>query len=497
MNIVIAGGGTAGWLSALFISKIFPEHNITVIENSKIGIIGTGEGSTGLLRAVLKNQIFNFGCNEADFLRATGSFPKLGIRFTNWNKPVIISPIDGSIMQDHPIDSIALYALAAGLPAHVTSEQGNRIDYKKLPYADTIPTAFGGTAYHFDGHKVGQYFKSICKTVNVVDDTILDIVQDASGAVTELHLTNSVLPCDFIVDALGFDSIISKKLDKGWVSYKKHLPVNTAIPFQIKNKDILNTDLTTESRALKYGWMWKIPVGDRYGCGYVFDRNYISEDDAIKEVEESIGEKVNPVKIIKFESGRQAELWKHNVVSIGLSGGFLEPLQATAIHTVIAHLQLLCFNFLIDNDAIMNKGAHELYNEKAGQFFDDFADFINLHYHCGREDTEFWKYMKYESRTKRISTVLELSKTRLLGPRDFNLYKNTAGNSLWNPIIADFGLLSAERASELLAFYSKKFREDLKGTLSALQHEIAMQPSITLEQFLREFNPDLLNENSR
>jgi tryptophan halogenase len=494
VKIVIAGGGTAGWLSALFISKILPEHSVTLIENSQIGIIGTGEGSTGLLRAVIKNKIFNFGCDEKEFIKQTGSFPKLGIKFTDWGKPLIISPIDGSIMQNEPIDTVSLHAVANNIPAHLVSEQGHRIDLNKMPYADLKLTAFGGTAYHFDGHKVGQYFKSLCNRVTVIDDTIQDIVRDDAGNVIKLILKNQTLDCDFIIDSLGFNSVISKKIDKGWISFKKHLPVNTAIPFQLKNTDLFNTSLTTESKALNYGWMWKIPVADRYGCGYVFDNNHISSDQAIQEIETLLGEPINPIKVINFESGRQQHLWKHNVVSIGLSGGFLEPLQATAIHTVIAQLQLLCFNFLIDKESILNVGCQQMYNKKAGMLYDDFADFINLHYHCGREDTEFWKYMKYESRTENVATILEIAKSRLLNPVDFNLYKNAAGNSLWNPIIAEFQLLSPVRAQELLNFYSRKLNVDHTKTIDIIREDIISQPCITIKQFLEEFNPSILEK---
>jgi tryptophan halogenase len=487
MRIVVAGGGTAGWLSALFISKIFPEHQVTVIENTQIGIIGTGEGSTGLLRAVIKNKIFDFGCNEIDFIRKTGSFPKLGIKFTNWNKEKYISPIDGSVMQNENFDTFSLHVHSQGLPAHLSSEQGHRIDLNKIPFMDTKLSPSGGLAYHFDGVKVGEYFKGLCNTVKVVDDTILDFSIDEKGNINKLILENSKIDCDFIIDCLGFSSIFTKKIFTEFQSYEKHLPVNTAIPFQLPNTDIYRTEITTESRALKYGWMWKIPVGNRYGCGYVFNGNLITPEQAQEEVESYMGRKIDPIKVIKFTSGKRKELWKHNVLSIGLSSGFLEPLQATAIHTVISHLQHFCFSFLIDSNSLENQGCRDLYNRQAGAFFDDFADFINLHYQCGRNDSEFWKYMQAESATDRVKNIMEIFKTRILTKKDFNLYANAAGNSLWNPILLEMNLLTRERSKELLKFYSNRFEINHEIDYKKIQNEIINQSSITMKEYVDTF----------
>lgn len=487
MKIVVAGGGTSGWLTALFVSKIFPEHEITVVENSKIGVIGTGEGSTGLLKQVVKNRIFDFGCNEVDFVKATGSLPKLGINFKNWGVPDYISPIDGSIMQNDPVDLLSYYLISQEMPAHVCGEQGHRIDQGMLPWADTKLSMTGGSAYHFDGVRVGQYFKSLCSRVLVIDDEIIDFQQDSFGDITSIKLQGSDLACDLVIDCLGFNSIFNRRLEKGWVSYSRNLPVNCAIPFQLPNTDLDSTSVMTESTALDHGWMWKIPVGQRFGCGYVFNSDLISPEQAQQEVERHLGHAINPIKIIKFSSGRQKEMWKNNVLSVGLSSGFLEPLQATAIHTIISHLELFCFNYLVDSELLKNQGCKDSFNHKAGKFFDDFADFINLHYQTGREDSEFWRYMKYESATDKVKMVKNIAKSRILAPCDFDLYRNCAGNSLWNPTLINVFPMEKSRADEILKFYSTKIDADPIEIYEHLCKTVTSEKFINISDYIDAF----------
>lgn len=482
MKVVIAGGGTAGWLSALFISKIHPHCSVTVVENSRIGVIGTGEGSTGLLRDVIKNRIFNFGCNEKDFFHATKSIPKLGINFKNWGDKEYISPIDGSVSSTSSPDKLNLYAVANEIPNHLISYQGVRVENDSLPYVnldDFVSNA--NVAYHFDGQLVGKYFKSLCN-VDVIDDKIIDVVQQENGNISELILENTkIRDIDLIIDCLGFNSVFSR-LDRGWIDYSKHLPVNTALPFQIKNTQIEKTQALTMSIAKNAGWMWQIPVGERYGCGYVFCNDYITETEAYDEIVQQYGE-VDIIKTIAFQSGRLKELWKNNVVAVGLSSGFLEPLQATAIHTVICHLATLCFDFL-NNYNIDNQGMRNLYNQKAGRYFDDFVDFLNLHYQCGNTSNEFWKYMTEKSQTDFVQNIIEISKVRAPDYNDFPKYNGAAGSSLWNPTVASLNILSKETAKDQLNFLQSKHHDNLEAMHRDAMSEILRLNGFTMKEFM-------------
>jgi tryptophan halogenase len=492
MHIAIAGGGTAGWLSALFVSKIHPEFTVTLIENSKIGVIGTGEGSTGIFQDVLTNKIWDFGCDLDDFLKKTKSTPKLGIHFKNWGVPDYVSPIDGSIFSGRMPDILTLHAIATGQSPHITSKQGVRALARNTPFNDRlyIKNSTLGTAHHFDGQLVSQYFKSICKTVKIIDDEIIDFTQRGNGSVSEIVCKEQTISdVDLIIDCLGFNSIFNRKLPSDFVDYSKNLPVNTAIPFQLDNDDLENTLPVTTSTAMDYGWMWQIPVGKRFGSGYVFNGDLITPDQAVEEAEKYIGKKIKPIKTIKFTSGRLKGLWRHNIVSMGLSSGFLEPLQATAIHTVISHLMMLCFECMQDNQVVMqNYSGKDLYNKRAGKYFDDFADFINLHYQTPREDTEFWRYMKYESATDFVKDIKNVCRARIPTHNDFEKYGFAAGVALWNPTIHALGLLSPSTAKRQLDFCQNKFYTPVQDILNSHVNDIETESTRSVKEFYKEYS---------
>lgn len=492
MKIVIAGGGTAGWLSALFVSKIYPEFEVVLVESSKIGVIGTGEGSTGLLNDILTNRIWNFGCNLDDFLKTTKSTPKLGIEFSNWGVDDFISPIDGSEWSGRSPDTLTLYAIANNMPSYITSMQGLRGVGMMTQFNDrkNIKNSINGGAYHFDGQLVSQYFKSICDSVKIYDDKIVSFKQRENGSISTIICENiNIENVDLVIDCLGFNSIFNKELSTDFIDLSKNLPVNTAIPFQIENDDLINTIPFTRSRAMDYGWMWQIPVGKRFGCGYVFNSDLISVENAVVEVEKTLKRKINPIKTIKFTSGYIRNLWRNNVVAIGLSSGFLEPLQATAIHTVIAHLSLLCFDFLNhDKDLIQNYPGKDLYNRRAGEYYHDFADFINLHYQTSREDTEFWRYMKNESATDFVKNILDVCKARIPTHHDFKKYNYAAGASLWNPTIHALGIITPETAKKQFDFCQKKFYSDVKNSLERHIAFVESEDLISIEEFYNTYS---------
>ena len=492
MKIVIAGGGTAGWLSALFLSKIYPEFQVELIESSKIGVIGTGEGSTGLLNDVLTNRIWNFGCNLDDFLKTTKSTPKLGIEFSNWGVDDYISPIDGSAWSSRSPDTITLHAIANSIPSYMTTMQGLRGVNMMTQFNDrkNIKNSSNGGAYHFDGQLVSQYFKSICNTVTVYDDKITSFKQRSNGSVSTIICENVIIDdIDMVIDCLGFNSIFNKELPSTFIDFRKHLPVNTAIPFQIENNDLTNTIPFTKSRAMNYGWMWQIPVGKRYGCGYVFNGDLISPEDAVEEIENTLQRKIKPIKTIKFTSGHIRNLWRNNVIAIGLSSGFLEPLQATAIHTVIAHLSMLCFDFLnYDKQLVQNYPGKDLYNQRAGQYYHDFADFINLHYQTPRGDTEFWRYMKNESATDFVKNILSVCKARIPTHHDFKKYNYAAGASLWNPTIQALGIVTSQTAQKQLDFCQIKFPSNIKSTLERHIALVEFEDLISVEEFYNTYS---------
>lgn len=464
MKIVICGGGTAGWLAALMIKKIQKHsHDITVIESSKIGIIGAGEGSTGYLTDIIQGNTWDYGCNEEDFFKETSATIKLGIEHRDWKtlKHSYYGPIDGSRTAGQLPDVSLCYALKNDIPVHLMSEDGFYIEHKKTNFWYDENGKFENTkshAYHFDGHKVGQYFKKICMadSVNHKDSEIIEVLCDENG-ITGLRLSgDEIITADFYIDCTGFSRKLMNGLDVKWISYNKNLPVNTAMPFLLNYEKDETVYPVTTAWAQKYGWMWQIPIADRKGCGYVYDSNHISDEQAKNEIENVLGRTIDPIKIIKFDTGRLEKVWYKNCLSLGLSAAFAEPLEATSIHSTIIQLTTFIFDYLRDTkEETVNFGSQNIYNKKIGMMYDDFRDFLIIHYQTQRKDTEFWRYVSSkETRTDHVNNIIELCRTRIPKGCDFNNYYGSSGSCLWNWVLVGLGYINKQHGINELNFHN-------------------------------------------
>jgi tryptophan halogenase len=465
LKIVICGGGTAGWLAALMIKKVQADHDVTVIESSKIGIVGAGEGSTGLLTDIVQGINWNYGCNEQDFINETGATIKLGIKHQDWKEVghTYYAPIDGT---NNSPEVTLCHALVNDIPAHIASQNGYLIFANKTNFCinnDQLENTHSH-GYHFDAHLVGQYFKKIVSKDGIthIDSEILDVEVDDNG-IKSLSLANgNIVTGDFFIDCTGFARKLSSALGVNWTSYKQHLPVDTAMPFLVDYQPNEIVEPVTTAWAQKAGWMWKIPTKGRYGCGYVFDSRFIDEHQAQEEIESVLGHKIKPIRFLKFETGRLEKLWTKNCLSVGLAAAFAEPLEATSIHSTIVQLNSFVFDCLRNtlNDTI-NAGSQAIYNRRMSQMYDDFKDFLVLHYQTKRNDSEFWKMMSTGvTRTDNVNNIIEIAKSRLPKSTDFNAYFGYAGHPLWNWILIGLGYLDKTVADKELDFYTMN-REDL------------------------------------
>jgi hypothetical protein len=462
MNIVIVGGGTAGWLAGLFISKIRPNHKVTVIDSSVIGIIGAGEGSTGLLTNVVNNSIWNFGCNHDEFIKETGATLKYGIKHMDWtpNKSFYYGPIDGSISdRSIPDGAFGSQYISDISKLHLASEMGVLLETQMSNFnKNTKKFNHHHHALHFDAHKVSAYFKKITLTSNNVthiDSTILNVNLTESGSVGSIQLENgSTIAGDFFIDASGFNRILMNKLDEPWVSYSKNLPVNSAMPFFLKYKEGEIPDPYTTAWAQKYGWMWQIPVQERKGCGYVFCDQFTTADKAQEEIETALGCEIDPIRILKFDSGRLKNVWTKNCLAIGLAAAFAEPLEATSIHWTIVQLAKFTLEFLKDTiEDTTNPSSIKQYNNKITKGYDDTKDFLVMHYTGGRTDSEFWKYMSSgNANTEFVNTILGMAKSKLPTFNDFDEYYGAAGWPIWSWVLAGTNNLSGTVVKKELDF---------------------------------------------
>ena len=467
MKIVIVGGGTAGWTTAAMFVKHTTDYDVTVIESSKIGIIGAGEGSTGSLPWFIRHPWPDNSISEIDFLRKTKGTIKLGINFKNWkgdgtNKysPIHASETDGQSIDAAFLASILKYGRGDMSSLHALLMDDNLGTFVKN--GSKIVQGLGNHAYHFDGVEVGKYFKEWCtkRGVKHIDSEVDDTTFDENEFLKSIKLSNGeTIESEFWFDCSGFNRVLMSKTKNKWISYKDNLPTNTAIPFStdISSKIV---KFETEATALDSGWMWKIPLQQRHGCGYVYCDGFTNETKAVDELEKHLGHKVEPIKTIKFEPGRYEKIWYNNIVAVGLSSHFLEPLQATSIHISLTSIAQLLLHRL-RGDTPYYKDANK-YNEILNIIIDDYKDLVQMHYLTKRQDTPFWKFVTNELIiTDRNKEFIDIAKHRVINTLDMPVMYGTAGYPIWCHILENAGLYN----KDIILKELHKFRSYDKGML--------------------------------
>lgn len=441
VNISVIGGGTAGWLTALYAKTVMPTKVITVIESTEIGVLGAGEGSTVQLVELL--DVINIPVSL--LVKETGATIKNGIKFTNWNnkgktdffyhgfsalgntspefynqKDLISSSPTSYITAASLDDKLANYNFCTKL------SENNKVGFlydENRANPDVNPILYyeqaAAFSIHFNAIKLAEFLKKTAleRGIRHVEGVVKDFTQKEDGDVVSLTLeSGKQIKCDFIFDCSGFQRFFAKKFKSKWVSYKDFLPVNKALAFFLPMEEE-SIPPYTEAIAMKYGWIWKIPLQDRYGCGYVFDSSLINEEDAKKEVEDYLNQSVEFRKTFNFEAGYYKTPWHNNVISIGLCSEFIEPLEATSIWTSISLLQKILGStellYKIDQRIVDD------FNESFEEINEQVLSFIYFHYMSGRQDTDFWKKFSKEKAPKYLKNIYEKSDFRLLQYSDF------------------------------------------------------------------------------
>jgi tryptophan halogenase len=393
INFVVVGGGTAGWITALKIRKHFPENKITVIESSEIGILGAGEGTTPSFVQFLHDIDININ----DFIKNTKATIKDGIKFTNWH--------GDNTHYLHPFfESLDCYETQYISKIHSISQNENlnkqclfnyTLEQNKTKFFinnDRYESA-GCYSFHFDARMTATYLKGIgaSRNIQIIDSKVKNFLQDDNGFIYSIHLDNDqLIDCNFVFDCTGFARrIIGNLYKENWLDYQKSLPVDRALPFFIENKTNVIPPYT-EAIAMKYGWIWKIPVQGRFGCGYVFDSSYTTDQEAEREIEALFGNVEIP-RSFSFKAGYYENTWVKNCVAIGLSSGFIEPLEATSIWVSLVSLDCLLKDFLHGILDKNDKSYKNNYNTKIREMNDQIKGFIQLHYLTNRQDSLFWQ----------------------------------------------------------------------------------------------------------
>ncbi|MEG6508947.1 tryptophan halogenase family protein [Methyloligella sp. 2.7D] len=430
-SITIVGGGTAGWLAAAFLNQFCQSKDakhrlkITLIESPTIPIVGVGEASLpGMV--FLLNQL---GISEAEFFEKTDATFKVAAQFINWNHDekgqpieflnILNSPghIDGHPLADYFVTfDPARNAPDAGLAyARAFSPVTEIVRNNLAPRGPGEPEFSGevGYTYHFDATKLAAFLRELAtgRGVKHILDDVDEVNLDERGFVKSLSLREKGdFPVDLVVDCTGFrGSIVQKALGEPFQSYSDHLLNDRAAVMQIPHKDPNVIAPTTLATGFSAGWNFNIPLTTRVGTGYVFSSRFLSDDEAIDELLAFYGDQAKDAepRIIPIRTGRVRNAWVKNCVALGLSGGFIEPLEATAIFMTDLGVRWLQ-HYLPTQDFEPELAA--AYNRQVSRVYEEVRDFIQAHYHLNnRQDTEYWRVAREEMKlSDRLKENLKL-----------------------------------------------------------------------------------------
>lgn len=450
-EVTIVGGGTAGWLTAMILSSTLntvrtgPPLRITLIESSKVPTVGVGEATV----PGMPNLLRQINVNETAFFRATNASFKLGVRFVNWQEREAGRPTQ----YIHPFNSAP--TIRGRVPAyHIhkfggpdgRADGGGDLADAMAPNSSVIndfrgPRPIGakdyegmiGYAYHLDASLFAKFLRTIAlkRGVRHIVDDVVDVRQAENGFITFLQLKErGLVPVQFVVDCTGFrGQIIQKVLGEPFESYSDQLLCDSALAVQLPHPDPTKLEPCTRSTALGAGWSWRVPLYSRMGIGYVFSSKFRSDQQAIDEFLEHLGDlgKGAEPRVIRMRVGRTQRAWVKNCVAIGLSGGFIEPLESTAIYMIEMAARWLACYF---PDRAVSPQLARAFNRLTGNLTEEVRDFIVMHYYTSNRREPFWQAARSEiTLSDRLRENLELWQHTLPGPTD------TAGDKLfsfWN-----------------------------------------------------------------
>jgi hypothetical protein len=415
-KIVIVGGGSSGWMTAATLVKSFPKKDIVLVEPEDIPIIGVGEST---LQGIKKWSHY-IGIQEKDFFPYTDASYKLSIKFTDFYKkdfgsfyyPFGAPLYEGSqnsfwdwhykkyFYPETPIEDFVRCLFPASA-LFETNKMSENINGNFDNYNYNIDTA-----YHFDAIKFGQWLKErycIPKGVKNIRSSVVDAKINENG-IEEIILSNGEkIKSDLFVDCTGFLSLLLEKyLKEPFESYEDILPNNkawaTQVPYKNKEKEL---EGFTNCTAIENGWCWNIPLWSRIGSGYVYSDRYVSKEKSLDEFKKYLMsekmtvprslEEVNSYsyKEINMKIGIHTRTFVKNVVAIGLSAGFIEPLESNGLFSV--HEFLFKLVDILQRDKI-SQFDRDMYNNSVKDLFDNFAKFVSLHYALShRDDTKYWQ----------------------------------------------------------------------------------------------------------
>lgn len=399
-RIVILGGGTAGWITASALINRWAERDVdvTLVESPAIGTVGVGEGSTPRL----KKFFDDIGVDESEWMPSCNATYKNGISFVNWStKPGFERYFHPFVSQVDKFTTTAFFfntlARRQGVNVHAHPDRFSLTaclsENRQGPKPNENFPFVNDYGYHFDAHLVGEYLKELAKAQGVkhLQARVTDVNQEPDGDITSLSIEDGEpLEADFFVDCSGFrGALIQQALGVPFRSFAENLFNDSAVVLPTEQVD--NIGAQTVSTALQYGWAWEIPLTHRIGNGYVYSSAFCSPDQAETELRGVLGllDSDTEARHLKMKVGRVESHWYKNCLAVGLSQGFIEPLEATALNLVCNTVYR--FMDTIEADGGFSGSGRNTFNERVNDSFEAVRDYIVAHYVLNtRQDTEYW-----------------------------------------------------------------------------------------------------------
>jgi tryptophan halogenase len=492
-RIVIAGGGSAGWMTAAALSSLLEPRNVTItlVESDEIGTIGVGEAT--IPDIINYNRML--GLNEAEFMRATHATFKLGIEFVDWGRrgdryihPFSVHGVDmkgidfhqywlrdrdgGSA---HPIQHYSLCALAA------TQEKFT------LPVADPRSVlSYVRYAYHFDASLYARYLREYAEARGVrrTEGRIQDVSQSSQdGSITALRLTDGrAVEGDFFFDCTGFRALLLEKvLQVPYVDWSHWLPCNCAQAVPCAHAGPLLP--YTRSTARPAGWQWRIPTQRRTGNGHIYCREFMGDDEAAALLLANLdGPALATPRQIRFTTGHRREFWSRNCIAVGLSAGFLEPLESTSIYLIQEGVSRFISLF---PDASPPQIVRDEYNRHMRQEFEQVRDFITLHYFATeRDDTPFWNYCRNMKIPDSLAYKIELFRE---AGRVFRYEDELFARASWVAVFLGQNIMPRRNDPIVASLPQAEVRQSLESMHAAMLAAVGAMPAHA--EFIQRYCP--------
>ena len=473
-RLVILGGGTAGWLSALTFKKAFGNSlDIELVESEEVGIVGVGEATIPPIRELAHY----LDLDEDEVMRETQGTFKLGIEFVDWyQKSQSYGHWFGAI--GHPLGILPFYQYWLKLYKNgidtslwdyiLNAKAAKKSLMARMPVIPNSPLEGLTYAWHFDAALFGLYLRNKCTKAGVIrtEGYMRSVTLNPdSGNIEALHLSDDrIIAGDFFIDCSGFSALLlGKTCGVGYKSYSEWLRVDAALAIPTKSPDGPLLPYT-KATAHDAGWQWRIPLQHRVGNGHVFSTSYTSIEAAHNKLLTSLdAPTLGDPRLIRFSSGRRDLFWSKNCVGLGLASGFLEPLESTSIHMVQSGLMRLLTLF---PDKSINPVLRDQYNKRTEEEYEWVRDFIILHYHATtREDTTFWREMKHMPIPDSLKNKIEIfTANGLIATQTDDLFRTSS----WVQVLLGQGIIP-KRSSAATALIENKNLSEYFDNISSIQ----------------------------